>query len=146
MIGDGQDRPAAEAAARGGAAITWIDWVPPSDLPGLVAGHDICLGIFGTTPKARRVVPNKVFQGAAAGCAIVTSDTRPQRDLLGDAALFVPPGDSWTLAEALGRLAHDRAEVAALSRKARDRARERFTPYAVIGPLAARLQAMAGGD
>ena len=56
--------------------------------------HDVCLGIFGTGPKARRVVPNKVFQGAAAGAAIVTSDTPPQRRLLGDAAVFVAPGDS----------------------------------------------------
>ena len=47
--------------------------------PALVAEHDVCLGIFGTGPKALRVVPNKVFQGAAAGCAVVTSDTAPQR-------------------------------------------------------------------
>jgi glycosyltransferase involved in cell wall biosynthesis len=144
MIGDGQDRPAAEAAARGGAAVTWIDWVSPETLPALVAAHDLCLGIFGATPKAFRVVPNKVFQGAAAGCAIVTSDTRAQRDLLGDAALYVPPGDARALAEALGGLAHDPAAVAALSRKAWDCARERFTPHAIVGPLAARLQAIAG--
>jgi glycosyltransferase involved in cell wall biosynthesis len=143
MIGDGQDRLAAEAAARGGAAITWMDWVSASDLPALVAGHDVCLGIFGTTPKAQRVVPNKVFQGAAAGCVIVTSDTRPQRDLLGDAALYVPPGDPRALAAALGGLADDPAGVAALSRKARARARERFTPHATVGPLADRLQAIA---
>jgi len=49
------------------------------------------LGIFGTGTKALRVVPNKVFQGAAAGCAIVTSDTAPQRRALGAAALLVPP-------------------------------------------------------
>jgi glycosyltransferase involved in cell wall biosynthesis len=108
-----------------------------------VAGHDVCLGIFGTTPKAQRVVPNKVFQGAAAGCVIVTSDTPPQRDLLGDAALYVPPGDPRALAAALGGLADDPAAVAALSRRARDRARERFTPHATVGPLAARLQAIA---
>ena len=47
--------------------------MPAADLPALVAGHDVCLGIFGTGDKALRVVPNKVFQGAAAGCAIVTS-------------------------------------------------------------------------
>jgi glycosyltransferase involved in cell wall biosynthesis len=145
MIGDGQDRGAAQAASRGGPAITWIDWVPSPDLPVLVAGHDVCLGIFGTTPKARRVVPNKVFQGAAAGCVIVTSDTRPQRDILGDAALYVPPGDSGALAAALRGLADDPAAVAALSCKARDRARERFTPHASVGPLAERLQAIADG-
>ena len=143
MIGDGQDRDAAEAATRGAGGISWIDWVSPPDLPVLVAGHDVCLGIFGTTPKARRVVPNKVFQGAAAGCVIVTSDTRPQRDILGDAALYVPPGDPRALAEALRGLADDPAAVAALSHKARDRARERFTPHATVGPLDKRLQTIA---
>jgi glycosyltransferase involved in cell wall biosynthesis len=42
-----------------------------------------------------------VFQGAAAGCAIVTSDIPPQRRALGDAALLVPPGDPAALAAAL---------------------------------------------
>ena len=45
-------------------------------------------------PKALRVVPNKVYQGAAAGCAIVTSDTPPQRRALADAARYVAPGDA----------------------------------------------------
>ena len=54
------------------------------------------------------MVPNKVFQGAAAGCAVVTSDTAPQRRVLGDAAVLVPPGDPAALAEALRSLAADR--------------------------------------
>ena len=84
MIGDGQDRPAAMAAAHACPTIQWLDWVPGDALPSIVAAHDVCLGIFGTTPKALRVVPNKVFQGAAAGCVVVTSDTVPQRQMLGD--------------------------------------------------------------
>ena len=55
--------------------------------PALVAGHDVCLGIFGTGVKAQLVVPNKVYQGAAAGCAVVTSDTAPQRRALGENAV-----------------------------------------------------------
>ena len=43
-------------------------------------------------PKAQRVVPNKVLQGAAAGCAIVTSDTAVQREALGDGAVLRPAG------------------------------------------------------
>ena len=59
--------------------VTWRDWVPTAELPGLVASHDVCLGIFGDTDKALSVVPTKVYQGAAAGCASITSDTAPQR-------------------------------------------------------------------
>src|SRR3984957_2700738 len=109
MIGDGQDAAAAKAAAAANGAVRWVDWVPAADLPALVASHHVCLGIFGTGDKARRVVPNKVFQGAAAGCAIVTSDTPPQRRVLADAAVLVPPGDPEALAGALRRLGGARA-------------------------------------
>ncbi len=135
MIGDGQDRPAAAAAVRGGPAVRWLDWVPPHELPGIVASHDVCLGIFGTTPKAMRVVPNKVFQGAAAGCVVVTSDTQPQRQMLGDAGIFVAPGDPMALAATLRRLAGDRATTAAFGDRASRRARERFSPGTIIAPL-----------
>ena len=139
MVGSGQDAPAARAAAAANRAVRWLDWVPAADLPALVAGHDVCLGIFGTGDKALRVVPNKVFQGAAAGCAIVTSDTAPQRRALGDAAVLVPPGDPGALAEALRRLAGDRAELARLRGQARGLALEQFAPERIVGPLAGRL-------
>ena len=121
MIGGGQDKAAAKAAAGASDAVRWLDWVPAAELPALVAGHDVCLGIFGTGDKALRVVPNKVFQGAAAGCAIVTSDTAPQRRALGGAAVLVPPGDPDALAAALLRLAGDRGELARLRRGGRAR-------------------------
>jgi len=139
MVGGGQDAPAARTAAAANPAVRWLDWVPAADLPALVAGHDVCLGIFGTGDKALRVVPNKVFQGAAAGCAIVTSDTAPQRRALGDAAVLVPPGDPEALAEALRRLADDRAELARLRGRARGLARGQFAPERIVGPLAGRL-------
>ena len=119
----------------------WIDWVPAAQLPAIVAGHDVCLGIFGTGPKALRVVPNKVFQGAAAGCAIVTSDTPPQRRVLADAAVLVPPGDAEALAAALLRLADDRDELARLRAAARQLALERYAPGQIVAPLLARLAA-----
>ena len=74
------------------------------------------------------MVPNKVFQGAAAGCAIVTSDTAPQRRVLGDAAILVPPGDADALAAALLRLAADHAARDELRRRARELAGQRFSP------------------
>jgi glycosyltransferase involved in cell wall biosynthesis len=144
MIGRGQDYEATRAAATGGAPVEWIDWVEPEELPYLVACHDVCLGIFGTGAKALRVVPNKVFQGAAAGTAVVTSGTSPQRALLGDAAVFVPPGDAQALADELCALAADRDRVWSLRLAAYRRADERFRPAAVIAPLDERLAPLGG--
>jgi glycosyltransferase involved in cell wall biosynthesis len=139
MIGGGQDQAATRAAAAANHAVRWLDWVPAAELPALVAGHDVCLGIFGTGGKAQRVVPNKVFQGAAAGCAIVTSDTPPQRRALGDAAILVPPGDPEALATALLRLADDRAELARLRERAHELAVRQFAPEQIVAPLAGKL-------
>ena len=110
LIGDGQDAAAVREALPPGenVRVSWIDWVDSEELPDVVAGHDVCLGIFGTSGKARRVVPNKVYQGIAAGCVVVTSDTPPQRRILGGGARFVEPGDALALADALEALAQER--------------------------------------
>ena len=100
--------------------------------------------IFGTSEKAQRVVPNKVFQGAAAGCAIVTSDTAPQRRALGDAAILVPPGDTDALAAALLRLAADRAACDEMRHRARAIAKQRFAAAQVVEPLIERLAGSRG--
>jgi glycosyltransferase involved in cell wall biosynthesis len=144
MIGTGQDYTATRAAAAGNERVRWLDWVASADLPGLVAGHDVCLGIFGTGDKARRVVPNKVFQGAAAGCAVVTSDTSPQRRALGDAALLVPPGDAQALASALAGLASDRSALRVARGASRALAEERFAPRQVVQPLVDALTSRLG--
>jgi glycosyltransferase involved in cell wall biosynthesis len=141
MIGTGQDLDETRSAAAGNDAVSWQDWVPAADLPAVVAAHDVCLGIFGTGPKALRVVPNKVFQGAAAGCAIITSDTPPQRRALGEAAVLVPPGDAEALAAALLLLAEDRAELARLRAAAHRLATDQYAPSQVVAPLLARLNA-----
>jgi glycosyltransferase involved in cell wall biosynthesis len=139
MVGRGQDEAETKSAAAVSTSVRWLDWVPAAELPALVAEHDVCLGIFGSGEKARRVVPNKVFQGAAAGCAIVTSDTAPQRRVFGDAAVLVPPGDADALAAALIELADDRGRLAGLREAARALAVERFAPAQVVAPLLERI-------
>ena len=142
IVGRGQDYEETRAVASA-ANVEWVDWVEPEYLQYLVACHDVCLGIFGTGPKALRVVPNKAFQGAAAGTAIVTSDTAPQRQELGNAAVYVPAGDASALAAELRRLAADRERLWELRVAAFGRANERFHPVAVIEALNARLPAPA---
>ena len=141
MAGRGQDLARTKELAGDSPAVEWIDWVEREELPALVFEHDICLGIFSPGAKGMRVIPNKVFQGAAAGCAIVTSDSVSQREALGDAARFVEPGDPQALADALRWLIADRDRVWTLRQAAYRRAVEAFAPAAVVEPLHARLQA-----
>ena len=104
VIGSGQleDRLRDRAAN-----VEWVQWVDYERLPGELGRAGCALGIFGTSDKARRVIPNKVFQALACGTPVVTADTPAARELLanGDSALLVPPGDAHALAEAIRRLA-----------------------------------------
>jgi glycosyltransferase involved in cell wall biosynthesis len=144
MIGSGQDEQRCRRILSGYDAIDWRPWVDPAELPRVVAGADVCLGIFGTTPKSLRVVPTKVFQGAAAGCAIVTSGTAPQRRALGDSGVFVQPGHAEALAQVLVRLAADRDQVRRLRTAAHDLAIAEFAAAAVVAPLVRRLVGAPG--
>ena len=84
-------------------------WVDYELLPHELHRAGCALGIFGTSPKAQRVIPNKVFQALACGVPVVTADTPAARELLnhGESALLVPPGDPSALADALRSLAGD---------------------------------------
>lgn len=141
MIGTGQDLDESRRRVGNHGAVTWLDWVEPQKLPGMVSAYDVCLGIFGVTPKALRVTPNKVFQGAAAGCAILTSDTPPQRRSMRDCALFIPAGDSRALEHALVFLATNPDEVYRLRLAARQRAEDWFRPPSVAERLREALEA-----
>jgi len=70
-----------------------------------IAAATLCLGIFGTTAKARRVVPNKVFECVAVGRPVITADTEGIRSAFTDDEIaMVPPGDPEALADEIRRL------------------------------------------
>ena len=107
--------------------VEWIPWVDYELLPGELRRAGCALGIFGTSPKARRVIPNKAFQALACGVPLVTADTHAARELLvdGEGALLLPPGDPAALAEALRRLAADPALAQRLGKRGLATYRER---------------------
>jgi glycosyltransferase involved in cell wall biosynthesis len=99
----------------------------PSALDAL-SRADVALGVFGTTEKAARVVPHKVYQALALGVPTVTrrSPAVAEFFLWGRSApgsagppgppgpdseplLLVPPGDAEALAAAIEALARDPA-------------------------------------
>ncbi len=111
MIGTGPERAAATelAESRRCSHVRFEDWVPYEGLPERLRESDVALGIFGTTRKARMVIPTKVYQAAAAGRAIVTGETPAIREVFtpGTHLLTVPRGDPGALAIALRGLRDD---------------------------------------
>lgn len=84
LIGRGQTRSAMDSLARELALenLEFADWVPFEQLAAEIGDADIVLGIFGTTGKASRVVPNKVFQALSVGRCVITRDSPAVREKL----------------------------------------------------------------
>jgi glycosyltransferase involved in cell wall biosynthesis len=89
--------------------VEWIPWVDYAELPRVIQPAGCALGVFGTSDKAMRVIPNKAYQALACGTPLVTGDTPAARELLTDGhdALLVNPGNGVALAGAIRRLAAD---------------------------------------
>ncbi len=89
--------------------VAWVEWVEYEQLAEENQRAGCALGIFGTSPKTARVIPNKAFQALACGTPLVTANTPAARELLtdGESALLVPPGDPEALAVAVRQLAAD---------------------------------------
>lgn len=132
LIGDGgplELRLRERAKAMGLASVRFNDYMPESELVQRIAGADVCLGIFGATPKARRVVPNKVYQCMAMRKAIITGDTPAMRDALehGREAWLSRMADAEALADAIVTLRDDPALRERLAAGARRRFEAEFT-------------------
>jgi len=79
------------------------NWVPFNELPELISRADICLGIFGNTEKARRVVPNKVFQCLSLKKPVITGRTPAILEFFVDREniLLCEPANADSLARAI---------------------------------------------
>ncbi len=101
--------------------VQWEPWVDYERLPDLYRAAGCALGIFGTSEKARRVIPNKAFHALATETPLITADTEASRELLRHEfdALLVPVGDPASLADAVRRLASDPAYAREIGRRGR---------------------------
>jgi glycosyltransferase involved in cell wall biosynthesis len=108
LVGTGPERARSDAFVRKLPHVRVIDWVPYEELPARIAAADVVLGVFGTSAKARMVVPNKVYQAAQIGRAIVTADTAAIREVFvhGESVYAIAP-EPRVLADALLALAAD---------------------------------------
>jgi glycosyltransferase involved in cell wall biosynthesis len=87
------------------------------------------------------------LEAAHSGCALVLGDIPTQRELWGDAAVFVDPTRPGDLGPVLQELCRDPDRCSELGRRARVRA-ERYTPEAMArsyGALYRSLPAAVGG-
>ncbi len=111
IVGSGQlsKKIAALAESLNLTNVSFIEWVDYEKLPKKIGESEVCLGIFGNTSKARRVIPNKVYQALAMRKPVITGDSPAAREALihGENAVLCKMGDPGQLAEAILSLKKD---------------------------------------
>ncbi len=139
LVGGGQTRDAVERFVLehrlGNVSMTTR--IALSELPARIAGATVCLGIFGTTPKAMRVIPNKVYQCMGMERAVISMHSPALRETfrLDEEVVAVPPGDPDALARAIRTLVADAAYRARIAQAGAARVARDFTPV----PIARRF-------
>jgi len=145
FIGTGEERPRIQRLVEASRAkAEFRDWVPYDELGARIARADIVLGVFGASEKARMVVPNKVYEAALVGRAIVTADTPAIREVFtGGEDIALCRADGADLARVILELAADAARRRAVGEAASRLMQTRFSDEALgkawSGALGAHL-------
>lgn len=122
IVGDGPERPVLQDHIRSlglDRQVTITGWVPHHRLPGLIARMDVAVAPY-PADAGHYFSPLKLYEYLAMGRPIVASRLGQSADLLGptEAALLVEPGNTRALADALERVATDRALAQTMSARA----------------------------
>lgn len=103
FLGWGVRKAATEKLAQGLSNVRFLEKVPYTEVPRIIAAHDVVMGVFGTAQKASRVIGNKVFEAMACARPVVNefSPGYPPATQNCQAVKFVPAGDGEAIANAV---------------------------------------------
>jgi glycosyltransferase involved in cell wall biosynthesis len=146
LLGNGPLLSACQNLARGVANVLFENWLPYAQLPVRIRRADILLGVFGVTPKAQRVIPNKVFQALACGKPLITctapaypAELLAKRD---GGITWIAAGDARALAASVAELAQHPDRLNVLGKAARSTYEAFFSAEAVRNQLQTALAAL----
>ena len=130
LVGAGKEKAGLieQAAGLGADNVRFLPPVPKQQIPGLLAAADACLAILKPLEAYKTTYPNKVFDYMAAGKPVLLVIDGVIRDVVeaARAGIFVLPGDSSALMEAVRQLRQDPAEAAAMGQRGRAYVRAHF--------------------
>lgn len=123
--------------------VNQMGWVSFEEIPERIARADVCLGIFGTTEKARRVIPNKVYECIAMGKAVITGANPPSRRAFEHKSdiYLCDRGDSAALADAITTLMQNPTLRNTIGENAHRTHCDNFTPAKVAADVVEILEA-----
>lgn len=139
LLGSGPGLAGCKESASGLANVSFEPWVDYAALPARIHAADILLGVFGATPKAGRVIPNKVFQALACGKPVITRASAAYPvEVAGEnnnGLIWVEAGDPVSLARAVAGLAAHRDALVSLGKAAGQTYLAHFSNQIILGQL-----------
>jgi glycosyltransferase involved in cell wall biosynthesis len=122
--------------------VEWRDQVASTRMPSQYHDIDALVLPSLTRPNWKEQFGRVLVEAMLSGVPVVGSDSGAIPDVIGDAGLIVPEGDSAALSAALRRLRDDAGLVDALVERGMARARDRFTHERVAAETLAVYRAM----
>jgi len=148
LLGNGPLREICEEKSKGCRHIIFEDWLDYPKLADRISEAEILLGIFGSSPKAGRVIPNKVYQSLACGRTLVTRQSAAYPSMLKNnhdcGITFVPPEDPNALAAAIRELLVEPLKLVEKGEQARQSYDACFSGNHIREALSVALATLAG--
>ena len=104
------------ASERYGDDILFPDWVEQADMPAVFSLASLYL-----YPSNLEAFPIPLTEAMACGTPILTSNINGLKEIAGDAAILVDPGDTESIASGISQILNDTEQQDALSRKGLER-------------------------
>jgi glycosyltransferase involved in cell wall biosynthesis len=113
-------------------------------MPAALAGANACIAILKPLDAYKTTYPNKVFDYMAAARPVVLAIDGVIREVVesADCGIFVPPGDSSKLAEAIISLAEDKDQCRKMGLAGRSYLEQKFNRTAIAGKLLELMEEM----
>lgn len=136
LVGSGQDSEKVRRLAERYklSNIEFVGRVSLTELNVYLAEADVVLGIFGDTPKAERVIPNKVYEGTAVRKPVITMDTLAVREIFSDNEIVLVKNDPDLIARAILELYNNKKLREQLSKSGYEKVCE-YRPVIIANSL-----------
>lgn len=131
LLGDGPLRRHCQQKSRDCEHIRYEQWLPYRELPERIGRANLLLGIFGSSEKAGRVIPNKVYQSLSCGRPLITRESPAYPQHLGNnmenGISLIPPADPDALAASVRSLLTRPMEMGTFGERAHQTYRNLFS-------------------
>lgn len=116
---------------------TFLSRLPLEELPSYIKEADICLGIFGNTGKAKRVIPNKVYEAVAMGKPVISGDSPAIREVFTDRKdiLLCKMADSKDLADKILELKNNPELREKIAKGEHETFKRKFAPRVIVNEI-----------